>query len=189
MKGKQLISLASAAILGLSVIPMSVSAADNVDANGRDLRYDMNMDGVVNSLDGCVIAYYYALNQSGRDYHTNETAIAIGMTDEVVANIELNGNLHDDEEGAIDLRDAVVIQSYLEDTGYLFGDINRDGKLDSVDASKILACYAKMQTTSDYYLSEEYVDLLPYADADFNCLIDANDASRVLYVYAQNQSN
>ena len=188
MKVRKLLSLASAAILGLSAIPMSVSAADNVDANGRDLRYDMNMDGEVNQQDVYLISSYYSFNQTGGKYGKDDYGISkqYGMTDEVYANIEVNGDINSD--GEIDTRDATLCLKYLEETDYLFGDMNQDGVINAIDASIILSCYAKAQTTDDYLLCEEYVSLLIYGDANHDGFIDSTDASIVLSTYAENQT-
>ena len=186
MRGTKLLSLASAVILGLSAIPMSVSAADGVDANGRDLKYDINLDGEVNLLDFDVIMEYYAIQQIGADYRTDKRAIAFGITDEVYANIQANGDY--DNDGFVSAKEGTIMRTYLVNTGFLSGDINRDGRVDSVDASDILSCYAKVQTTENYYLGEEYISLLAYGDENFDGSIDAEDASNVLSAYAKTQT-
>ena len=187
MRGTKLLSLASAAILGMSAVPMSVSAADGVDANGRDLRYDVNLDGEVNVMDASILMYYYALNQTGSDYREDKKAISVGITDEVYTNIEANCDYNND--GFVQIQDVTFCLKYLCDTGYLFGDVNQDGVVNAVDASEILSCYANAQTTEGYYMSEEYISLLSNADVDGSLFIDADDASKVLSTYAESQTD
>ena len=61
------------------------------------------------------------------------------------------------------------------------GDINSDGLVDAVDASLILAEYARLSTGSDYSFSENQIAA---ADANSDGLIDAVDSSLVLAYYA-----
>ena len=61
------------------------------------------------------------------------------------------------------------------------GDINNDGKIDAVDASGILAAYAKISSNKD---SEMTADQMAAADVDGNRKVDAVDASNVLGYYA-----
>lgn len=76
---------------------------------------------------------------------------------------------------------------YAEDTADIcsdtlnLGDINSDGLVDAVDASLILAEYARLSTGSDYSFSENQIAA---ADANSDGLIDAVDSSLVLAYYA-----
>ena len=191
MKGKKFLSLASAAILGLSAIPMSVSAADNVDANGRDLKYDMNMDGVVNYTDSVLILEFFVLEQQGltrENFRMSSSAVKMGMTEAVWDYIEANGDLVDYSDGfKIDGRDAGWLLGYLVDTGWLFGDVNEDGEINAVDASLVLSYYAKVQAGEDVS-ADEYVAVTQFGDRNGDFRIDAVDASDIIETYAENQT-
>lgn len=65
---------------------------------------------------------------------------------------------------------------------YKLGDVNNDGIVDSVDASNILAEYARLSSENGI---PAFTDLQKWAgDIDGNGLIDAVDASSVLSYYA-----
>lgn len=66
-------------------------------------------------------------------------------------------------------------------TPYAAGDVNMNGKVDAVDASKVLSCYAEISTGKDGGLNDEQLEL---ADFDGNGKIDAVDASKILALYA-----
>ncbi len=63
----------------------------------------------------------------------------------------------------------------------MLGDINDDKMIDAVDASSILAAYAKISSNMESGLSD---DQLAAADVDGNKKVDAVDASNVLGYYA-----
>ena len=190
MRITKLLSLASAVILGLSAVPMSASAADGVDANGRDLKYDVNLDGEVNYTDAMAIMTYYALRQTGTtgyEYRTAREAILVGINeDDIWSNIEKEGDINGD--GYIDTKDAVFFLTYLDQTGYLFGDINQDGVINAVDASDILSYYAKWQIIGEI-TPDEYVACVIFGDANCDFELNAVDASTVLSAYAESQTN
>ena len=64
---------------------------------------------------------------------------------------------------------------------YLLGDVNADGSVDSSDASRVLAEYAKIQTGG----AGEFTDI-QYKAADVNKddVVDSSDASKILAYYA-----
>ncbi len=63
---------------------------------------------------------------------------------------------------------------------YLLGDVNRDGTVDSNDASELLSMYAQMSTGGEP-ISEE---TLKIADVNFDGMADSSDASLILEYYA-----
>ena len=63
---------------------------------------------------------------------------------------------------------------------YLLGDVNRDGTVDSNDASELLSMYAQMSTGGEA-ISEE---TLKIADVNFDGMADSSDASLILEYYA-----
>jgi hypothetical protein len=63
---------------------------------------------------------------------------------------------------------------------FAFGDINRDGKVDSSDASYILSAYAKSATGGSKMLDET----IALGDTDGNGILDSKDASTILAFYA-----
>lgn len=67
------------------------------------------------------------------------------------------------------------------DITYEPGDVNRDGFVDAVDASEVLAHYASISTNGDSLLDSVQEEL---ADINSDGLIDAVDASVILAIYA-----
>lgn len=66
------------------------------------------------------------------------------------------------------------------------GDVNEDGLIDSIDASKVLNTYAEMAAAKDYALSEK---LLKLADVNMDGKLDAHDASMILKYYSEASVN
>lgn len=66
-------------------------------------------------------------------------------------------------------------------TGPSSGDVNGDGIIDAVDASEVLACYARTSTGQESGFSEKQKEA---ADVDGNGIIDSVDASDILAYYA-----
>ena len=62
---------------------------------------------------------------------------------------------------------------------FLLGDVNKDGKIDSTDASAVLAEYAASQTGGELTL---YIDA---ADVNDDGLVNSSDASAILEYYAK----
>ena len=64
---------------------------------------------------------------------------------------------------------------------YSFGDVNGDGVIDAVDASEVLAYYARVSTDQDggFGIKQQAA-----ADVDMNGFIDSVDASDILAYYA-----
>lgn len=67
------------------------------------------------------------------------------------------------------------------ENGAIRGDVNSDKRIDSVDASKVLAHYALVSTEQEDNLSAEQ---LAAADVDKDGEINANDASKILAYYS-----
>ena len=65
---------------------------------------------------------------------------------------------------------------------YKLGDVNGDGKVDAIDASKVLSEYARRSSSNPVKLFTE--NQLNVADVDANDHVDAVDASRILAYYA-----
>ena len=64
---------------------------------------------------------------------------------------------------------------------YTLGDVNRDGEINAVDASSVLAYYAMTSTNQDGGYDE---DQKTAADVNHDGLINAVDASNILSYYA-----
>lgn len=64
-------------------------------------------------------------------------------------------------------------------------DLNLDRKIDSVDASMVLAEYARVSTNEESQLTQTQIIV---ADCDNNKKVDAVDASNILKIYAQNSA-
>ena len=74
------------------------------------------------------------------------------------------------------------LSSPLLDSGDIIGDINSDSRINAVDASMVLSCYAKLATEQDTGLDE---GKLKAADVDKDGSVNAVDASKILSYYAQ----
>ncbi len=79
------------------------------------------------------------------------------------------------------------IARYSEEVGFnaepyiiSLGDTNGDCKIDAIDASNILAAYAKVQTSNDHSLSAAEIKKM---DVDGSGTVDAVDASHILAYY------
>ena len=64
---------------------------------------------------------------------------------------------------------------------YTLGDLNRDGEINAVDASSVLAYYAMISTNQDGGYDE---DQKTAADVNHDGDINAADASNILSYYA-----
>ncbi|MCR5600028.1 MAG: hypothetical protein K6G33_04735 [Ruminococcus sp.] len=73
------------------------------------------------------------------------------------------------------------LASPLLENGAIRGDVNSDNRVDSVDASKVLAHYALVSTDQEDELSAEQ---LAAADIDMDGEVNANDASKILAYYS-----
>ena len=74
------------------------------------------------------------------------------------------------------------LSSPLLDSGDIIGDINSDSRINAVDASMVLSCYAKLATEQDTGFDEVK---LKAADVDKDGSVNAVDASKILSYYAQ----
>jgi hypothetical protein len=68
---------------------------------------------------------------------------------------------------------------------YKLGDVNNDGLIDSVDASNILAEYARVSSNKPSNFSSAQFKA---ADVDGDNMVDSSDASRILAYYAYTSS-
>lgn len=67
-----------------------------------------------------------------------------------------------------------------------YGDVNGDGRLDAIDASRVLAEYASVMSGRSYTLSTSQ---RAKADVSGDNVVDAVDASQILNIYAKNSVN
>ena len=76
-------------------------------------------------------------------------------------------------------------KAFTESNIRYVGDVNKDGKVDGVDASEILTSYAKLSIEGDSAINELEVYSNRYiADVNNDGKIDGVDASRILTSYA-----
>uniref|UniRef100_UPI00037668F6 dockerin type I domain-containing protein n=1 Tax=Ruminococcus flavefaciens TaxID=1265 RepID=UPI00037668F6 len=66
-------------------------------------------------------------------------------------------------------------------TDYTLGDVNNDGQINAVDASSVLAYYARISTNQEGGYTEEQ---MLAADVNHDGMINAVDASNILAYYA-----
>ena len=146
--------------------------ADKLSIEIRDKGMLIKSDGLNDLL---IAPYYYTLDDSGKVKElrvralNNYNYLYLSSSNNVLLNIDENKNFvyYIDEDG-----------DDIYDTRIQKGDINCDGFIDAVDASKVLSIYAKLST-----LINNSVD---YSLGDINNdgLVDAVDASAILAKYA-----
>ena len=81
----------------------------------------------------------------------------------------------------VPLGDDKPLYSYVINCYDYLGDVTEDGKIDSVDASSVLATYAKYAAHSSESVTAEY---LKRGDVNMDGMLDARDASFILKYYA-----
>lgn len=81
-----------------------------------------------------------------------------------------------------DLAEAVGISMYAYDKKFEFGDVNGDGRIDSVDASAILSEYARLSSSDKNGIFS--AGQKSAADIDGNGAYDSVDASTILSYYS-----
>ncbi|MBQ8297561.1 MAG: hypothetical protein IJX77_07260 [Ruminococcus sp.] len=204
---KKMLSFISAAAICLTAAPFCVSAAENT--NALDLKYDMNLDGVVDKAD--MVALYVYLGFESYVYQENpildEEGIIIGwnektvkneITEETAANIEANGDVN--EDGTIDGLDGQALFYLMLDEGVIPTDFNFDGKFDYYDSEILLEYYSSIQTKSlvinedgtytcnknIYDFSDEQIKfIMKHGDINANDKTDVFDATELLiYLYS-----
>lgn len=86
-----------------------------------------------------------------------------------------------------DLAEAVGISMYAYDKKFGFGDVNDDGRIDSVDASAILAEYARLSSANKNGIFS--AGQKAAADIDGNGICDSVDASNLLSYYSYSSTH
>lgn len=81
----------------------------------------------------------------------------------------------------IPLGDDKPLYSYIINCYDYLGDVDENGRIDSVDASSVLATYAQYATHSSESVTSEY---LKRGDVNMDGILDARDASLILKYYA-----
>lgn len=189
---KKTISLLSAILLGLSTVPMTVSAEDS-----EPVIYEMGdvtHDGVIDAIDATLVLRYYTLRIS-YDPATGELPEEINSPcfDHINENADING------DGIIDGTDAITILKIYTDristiTTYEMGDVNHDGMIDPVDACLVLSYYTYSISGPDGIpddrINHSYFKYISeYADIDGDGIINAKDAAAILKIYQDRSGN
>ncbi|MCM1007395.1 MAG: dockerin type I domain-containing protein [Ruminococcus flavefaciens] len=185
---KKTISLLSAILLGLSTVPMTVSAEDS-----EPVVYeigDVTHDGVIDAIDATLVLRYYTLRIS-YDPATGELPEEINNPcfDHISENADING------DGIIDGIDAITILKIYTDrvskiTTYEMGDVNHDGMIDPVDACLVISYYADYISDIDGKPNDRlnhpyYQYISEYADINNDGIIDGTDAIAILKIYEE----
>lgn len=100
---------------------------------------------------------------------------------ELIKSTENNSHLYTDyksEENNIDINESIEPQK--AENVQLFGDINNDGMINSIDASDILAYYAMLSTSGERAYELDF----NIADVNYDGYINSVDASIILSYYA-----
>lgn len=95
------------------------------------------------------------------------------------SNYFTSGDLNFD--GKLSSADIACLLKRLPDCSHMFGDVNGDSKVDSVDASLILAEYSRLSTGSEAMFNEEQI---VSADINADSRTDSTDASMILSFYS-----
>ena len=85
------------------------------------------------------------------------------------------------------LNEYQIPQTYEDSYYYRLGDLNKDGYIDSVDASQALSLYSKIVTNKT--LTPEEEDQKTRADMNKDGYIDSTDASLILNYYTNKSTN
>lgn len=140
---KKTLTLAMAAVLGLSAIPMNVSASN-------DLVYDFNLDGTIDRHDARTLELYFnSINNSV----TTRYGETFEITDESRNYISENGDVNGD--GEINFDDFYAYYNYLAENEFVNFDFNCDGVYDSRDIHTHICYYAERQTSNYTILTDE----------------------------------
>lgn len=130
-------------------------------------------------IDATVAPYYYTLNEDGSFRSVNMSvekdnkAYYLNSDNNVLMSIDNERNISyfiDNKDDAYDIR----VQK---------GDINCDGKIDAVDASKVLSLYAELSTMGNNQINYSL------GDVNVDGYIDSVDASKILAEYASTSVN
>ena len=81
------------------------------------------------------------------------------------------------------LNEYTVAQTYEDSYYYRLGDVNKDGRIDAIDASQTLSLYSKL--VSGQPLTAEEQDQKTRADMNKDGYVDSIDASLILNYYAK----
>jgi hypothetical protein len=76
--------------------------------------------------------------------------------------------------------DTKALASYSVNYVEKLGDVNRDGKIDAIDASRLLREYADVNSDPSKEISDE---IMKYGDINYDGVINAKDATYVLRYY------
>ena len=149
----------------------------NVD---DDLTVEVRDEGVLfkssGSIDVTVAPYYYILDEEGKFLSVNMSVDPDNKAQYLCSNNDVLIKIDSDRNILYYIDDN---NDDVYDTLVKTGDINCDGMIDAVDASKVLAIYAELST--------EAIKPIKYTLGDINGdgFVDAVDASAILAEYAR----
>lgn len=149
----------------------------NVD---DDLTVEVRDEGVLfkssGGIDVTVAPYYYTLDDEGKFLSVNMSVDPDNKAQYICSNNDVLVKIDDDRKILYYIDDN---NDDVYDTLVKTGDINCDGLIDAVDASKVLAIYAELTT--------ENINPIKYTLGDMNSdgFVDAVDASLILAEYAK----
>ena len=149
----------------------------NVD---DDLTVEVRDEGVLfkssGSIDVTVAPYYYTLDEEGKFLSVNMSVDPDNKAQYLCSNNDVLVKIDNDRNILYYIDDN---NDDIYDTLVKTGDINCDGMIDAVDASKVLAIYAELST--------EAIKPIKYTLGDMNGdgFVDAVDASQILSEYAR----
>ena len=149
----------------------------NVD---DDLTVEVRDEGVLfksgGDIDVTVALYYYTLDEEGKFRSVNMSVDPANKAQYICSNNDVLVRIDDDRNILYYIDDN---NDDVYDTLVKTGDINCDGLIDAVDASKVLAIYAELST--------EEIKPIKYTLGDMNGdgFVDAVDASAILAEYAR----
>ena len=145
-----------------------------------DLTVEVRDEGVLfkssGGIDVTVAPYYYTLDEEGKLLSVNMSVDPDNNAQYLCSNNDVLVKIDNDRNILYYIDDN---NDDVYDTLVKTGDINCDGLIDAVDASKVLAIYAELST--------ENTKPIKYTLGDMNSdgFVDAVDASAILAEYAR----
>ncbi len=177
---KKLTSLISSAVIGLSAVPMSVSALTFEDSDKLiemcDVT-DFNLDGASDCLDVYLINSYYALW-----VNSSEEALSSMMENsEILKYVAENGDIY--EDGVVDSSDAAVLLHYCS-ANFEYGKHTYDYNNEVWNnATLALSAYAGSILKNQDVSKTHYFELMEIPDVNGDGAVDEIDATIICIEY------
>lgn len=148
----------------------TLSEGMTVDWSDREMFIEFDADSYVDFLSGYKVV----------DFNGITTVVSVPLSNEILENVQKYGDITGD--GAVMPNDASdFLYTYYK--SFELGDVNTDGRVDSVDASCVLRYYAVLSTHGNVY-SYTARAMSVLGDVNGDGAVMADDASEILNMYS-----